>query len=225
MANLRNDIRYALRSLIKRPGFTIIAVVTLALGIGANSAIFSAINALLLRPLPFPELERVVALWDKVPSRGVVHNEVAMANYLDWKAQNQSFDQLALYRWWSANLIGIEPPERIQGFLVTANFLDALGMKPIMGRNFYEEENQPGKDAVAVITHSLWQRRFGGDPNIINKKITLNSISRTVSSAARSGSRSARVPRPRNRNRPDPSSRAAGEDCQRHRCPNLRGPR
>ena len=180
MANLRNDIRYALRNLIKRPGFTIIAVVTLALGIGANSAIFSAINALLLRPLPFPELERVVALCDKVPSRGVVHNEVAMANYLDWKAQNQSFDQLALYRWWSANLTGIEPPERIQGFLVTANFLDALGMKPIMGRNFYEEENQPGKDAVALITHSLWQRRFGGDPNIINKTITLNSITRTV---------------------------------------------
>ena len=180
MANLRNDIRYALRNLIKRPGFTIIAVMTLALGIGANSAIFSAINALLLRPLPFPELERVVALWDKVPSRGVVHNEVAMANYLDWKAQNQSFDQLALYRWWSANLTGIEPPERIQGFLVTANFLDALGMKPIMGRNFYEEENQPGKDAVALITHSLWQRRFGGDPNIINKTITLNSITRTV---------------------------------------------
>jgi putative ABC transport system permease protein len=180
MANLRNDVRYALRNLIKRPGFTIIAVVTLALGIGSNSAIFSAINALLLRPLPFPELDRVVALWDKVPSRGVVHNEVAMANYLDWKAQNQSFDQLALYRWWSANLTGIEPPERIQGFLVTANFLDALGMKPIVGRNFYEEENQPGKDAVAVITHSLWQRRFGGDPNIINKTITLNSITRTV---------------------------------------------
>jgi putative ABC transport system permease protein len=180
MANLRNDIRYALRNLIKRPGFTIIAVVTLALGIGANSAIFSAINALLLRPLPFPELDRVVALWDKVPSRGVVHNEVAMANYLDWKAQNQSFDQLAIYRWWSANLTGIEPPERIQGFLVTANFLDSLGMKPIMGRNFYEEESQPGKDSVAVITHSLWQRRFGGDPNIINKTITLNSITRTV---------------------------------------------
>ena len=180
MANLRNDIRYAIRNLIKRPGFTLIAVITLALGIGANSAIFSAINALLLKPLPFPDLDRVVAIWDKMPSRGVVHNEVAMANYLDWRAQNQSFEQLALYRWWSANLTGVEPPERIQGFLVTANFLDALGIKPIMGRNFSEEENQPGKDAVAIITHSLWQRRFGGDPNIINKTITLNSVTRTV---------------------------------------------
>jgi putative ABC transport system permease protein len=175
-----NDIRYAFRNLIKRPGFTLIAVLTLGLGIGANSAIFSAIHALLLKPLPFPELDRVVAVWDKMPSRGVMHNEVTMANYLDWRAQNQSFEQLALYRWWSANITGIDPPERIQGFLVTANFIDVTGMKPIMGRNFTEEENQPGKDAVAIITHSLWQRRFGGDPNIVNKTITINGIQRTV---------------------------------------------
>ncbi len=180
MENLRSDIRYALRSLLKRPGFTFIAVITLALGIGANTAIFSAINALLLKPLPFPELDRVVAIWDKLPSRGVLHNEVAMANYLDLKAQNQSFDQLAIYRWWSANLTGVDTPERIQGFLVSANYLDTIGIKPIMGRNFYPEENQPGKDTVAIITHSLWQRRFGGDPNIVNKTITINSIVRTV---------------------------------------------
>src|SRR5215210_4077499 len=127
-----NDVRYAIRSLIKRPAFTVIAVITLALGIGANTAIFSAINALLLKPLPFPELDRLVAIWDKLPSRGVLHNEVAMANYLDWNSQNQSFEQLAIYRWWSANLTGADTPERIQGFLVSANFLDALGMKPIM---------------------------------------------------------------------------------------------
>ena len=174
------DIRYALRNLLRRPTFTLIAVVTLALGIGANTAIFSAINALLLRPLPFPELDRVVAVWDKLPSRGVMHNEVAVANYLDWKSQTQSFDQLGLYRWWNANLTGIDPPERIQGFLVTANFLNVTGIKPIMGRDFSPEENQPGKDQVAIITHSLWQRRFGGDPNILNKKITINSVVRTV---------------------------------------------
>src|SRR6267378_3885830 len=146
MDALLKDIRYGIRGLAKRPSFTFIAIVTLGIGIGANSAIFSAVNALLLKPLPFPELGRVVAIWDKMPSRGVVHNEVAMANYLDWRAQNRSFEQLALYRWWSTNLTGVEPPERIQGFLVTANFLDAIGMKPIMGRNFSEEENQPGKD-------------------------------------------------------------------------------
>jgi len=180
MESLLGDIRYALRNLLRRPGFTLIAVVTLAVGIGANTAIFSAIHALLLKPLPFPELDRVVAIWDKFPSRGVMHNEVTVANYLDWQSQTQSFEQLALYRWWNANLTGIDPPERIQGFMVTANYLDALGMKPIMGRSFFAEENQPGKDAVAIITHSLWQRRFGGDPNILNKTITINSVVRTI---------------------------------------------
>jgi putative ABC transport system permease protein len=165
---------------LRRPGFTIIAVITLALGIGANTAIFSAINALLLNPLPFPELDRIVAVWDKQPAHGVVHNEVAFANFLDLKAQSKSFEQLALYRWWSPNLTGIESPERIQGFLVTANYFDALGVKPIMGRTFVEEENQPGKDAVAIITYSLWQRRFGGDPDILNKTITINTIVRKV---------------------------------------------
>ena len=180
MESLRSDITYAIRNLWKRPGFTLIAVLTLALGIGANTSIFSAINALLLKPLPFPEPDRVVAIWDKMPALGLDHNEVTFANYLDWQAQSQSFEQLALYRWWSANLAGVDPPEHIQGFLVTANYLDALGMKPIMGRNFLPEENQPGKDAVAIITHSLWQRRFGGDPHVLNKTITTNAVVRTI---------------------------------------------
>jgi putative ABC transport system permease protein len=180
MESLLNDFRYAARSIIKRPGFAAIAVITLALGIGANSAIFSTIHALLINPLPFPEQDRVVAIWDKNPSRGLEHNEVAMANYLDWRAQNQSFEHLALERWWSTNLTAGETPERVQGFLVTANFLDVLGVTPIKGRNFLEEENQPGKDAVAIITNSVWQRRFGSDPNIVNKTITTNGVVRTV---------------------------------------------
>jgi putative ABC transport system permease protein len=180
MGSLFNDIRYGLRSILKRPGFTAIAVITLALGIGANTAIFSTINALLLNPLPFPQQDRVVAIWDKNPSRGVEHNEVAMANYLDWRAQAQSFEQLALENWWSTNLTAGGTPERVQGFLVTANFLDVLEVKPIKGRNFIEEENQPGKDAVAIITYSLWQRRFGADPNIVNQTITTNGVARTV---------------------------------------------
>jgi putative ABC transport system permease protein len=180
MDSLLNDIRYAIRNLIKRPGFTLIAVFTLALGIGANSAIFSAVNALLIKPLQFPELDRVVTVWDKFPTRSVEHNEVTMANFLDWRAQNQSFEHLGLSRWWNANLTGVESPERLQGFLVTSDFFNVLGTKPIMGRTLLEEENQPGKDAVAVITYSLWQRRFGADPNIVNKNITINNISRTV---------------------------------------------
>src|SRR6266852_5589415 len=180
MDTLSKDFRYAIRNILNRPGFTAIAVITLALGIGANSAIFSTINALLIKPLPFPDLDRVVAIWDKDPGRGYKHNEVALANYLDWRAQNQSFEPLALYRWWSTNLTGVESPERIQGFLVTANFLDVVGVKPIKGRSFSEEENQPGKDAVAIINYSLWQRRFGADPDIVNKTITTNGIARTV---------------------------------------------
>ncbi|HEY0729277.1 MAG TPA: ABC transporter permease, partial [Pyrinomonadaceae bacterium] len=175
-----NDVRYAFRNLIKRPAFTLIAAITLALGIGANTAIFSSFYALLLKPLPFSELNNVVAVWDSYPTRGVTRNEVAMANYLDWQSQNQSFEQLALYRWWSANLTGIDPPERIQAFLITANFLDAVGVKPSMGRNFTADENQPGKDAVAILTHGLWQRRFGGDPNIVGKTITLDGTARTI---------------------------------------------
>jgi putative ABC transport system permease protein len=180
MDNLLSDIRYGVRNLIKRPGFTLIAVVTLALGIGANTSIFSAINALLLNPLPIPDQSRIMAIWDKNPSHGLDHNEVTVANYFDWRAQNNSFEKLALYRWWSVNLTGLETPERIQGFLVTGNFFDTLGVTPVMGRAFTEEENQPGKDAVAIIAYSLWQRRFGGDPNIINKTINVNSIIRTV---------------------------------------------
>jgi putative ABC transport system permease protein len=180
MESLFSDIRYAVRNLLKRPGFTAIAVLTLALGIGANSAIFSSIYALLINPLPFPNQDRVVAIWDKNPSRGVQHNEVSMANYLDWRAQNQSFEHLALERWWSTNLTAGNTPERVQGFLVTADFFDVLGVKPVRGRNFAEEENQPGKDTVAIITDSLWQRRFGSDPSIVNKTITTNGIVRTV---------------------------------------------
>ena len=180
MESLRSDITYAIRNLWKRPGFTLIAVITLAVGIGANTAIFSAINALLLKPLPWPELDRVIAIWDKNPGIGLDHNEVTFANYLDWQSQSQSFEQLALYRWWSVNLSGTETPERVQGFMVTANYVDVLGIKPIVGRNFSKEENQPGKDGVAIISHSLWQRRFGGDPDILNKTITTNAVVRTI---------------------------------------------
>jgi predicted permease len=180
MDSILRDLRFSVRSLLKRPGLTIIAIATLAIGIGANSAIFSVINALLLKPLPFPDPERIVAVWDKMPSRGVERNEVTIADYLDWVAQNKTFEQLGIYRWWSTNLTGGGSPERVQGFQVTANFLDIVGVKPIMGRGFTADENQPGKETVALLTYSLWQRRFGADPNIVNKTISTNGITRTV---------------------------------------------
>jgi putative ABC transport system permease protein len=180
MDSLLRDLKFSTRSLLKRPALTIIAILTLAIGIGANSAIFSVVNALLLKPLPFPEPERIIALWDKIPSRGVERNEVTVANYLDWRAQTKSLEQLGIYSWWSTNLTGSDSPERVQGFQVTTNFLDILGVKPMLGRGFLAEEQEPGKDAVALLTYNLWQRRFGGDPNIVNKTISTNGVTRTV---------------------------------------------
>lgn len=180
MEGIQRDIQHAIRNLLKRPGFFTIAVVTLALGIGSTTAIFSALNALLVRPLDFPNLDRVVAVWENRPSKGVERNEASMANYLDWRAQNQTFEHIGLIRWWSANLTGVEPPERIQGFLVSANFLNVPGVNPIIGRGFADDEDQPGKAPVAILSYGLWQRRFGGDPNVINRNLTLNGVARTV---------------------------------------------
>src|SRR5262245_32482047 len=136
MGSIWQDLRYAVRLLRTNFTFTFIVTLALALGIGANTAIFSLINALLINPLPFPELDKLVAVWEKIPSQGVDRNETAIANYLDWKAQNSTFENVALYSWWNANLGTIDPPERVLGFLVTANFLDTLAVKPILGRTF-----------------------------------------------------------------------------------------
>jgi len=180
MQTLWHDMRYGFRMLGKRPGFTLVAVITLALGIGANTAIFSMVNALLFNPLPFPKVDRLVAMWEKVPSQGVERNETAIANYLDWQAQNQSFEEVALYSWWNANLSGIDPPERVQGYVVTTNLLDTLKVRPALGRGFMPEEAEPGKDHVIILSYGLWQRRFGGDPGIINQTLPVNGIPRTV---------------------------------------------
>src|SRR5262245_14542163 len=166
--------------LLKKPGYTTVAALALALGIGANSAIFSVVNAILLKPLPFDDLDRIVTLWEKIPSQGVERNEASVANYLDWRAQSNSFENLAIYAWWSANLGGIEPPERVQGFHVTPNLLDTVGIKVALGRNFRPDEDQPGKENVVILTHGLWQRRFGGDPNVVGRTVNVNGVARTI---------------------------------------------
>ncbi len=180
MRSLFQDVRYGWRMLLKKPGFTIVAALALALGIGANSAIFSIINAILLKPLPLDDLDRIVTLWEKVPSRGVEHIEASVANYLDWRAQSDSFENLAIYTWWSANLGSIEPPERVRGFYVSPNLLDTVGIKVALGRNFRPDEDQPGKDNVVILTRGLWQRRFGGNPNVVGRTVNVNGVARTV---------------------------------------------
>ena len=180
LEQLFEDVRFGLRMLRKSPGCTAVAVFTLALGIGANTYIFSVVDALLFRPLEFPDPIRLVALWERVPSAGVDRNEVAPANFLDWKRQNHVFDQIAVYSWWNANLGGVEQPEHLHGFLVTPDYFAAVEAQPMLGRTFLPEEGTPGKDLVAVLSYELWRDHFAADPSIVGKPILLNGIKYTV---------------------------------------------
>ncbi|MEP7271185.1 MAG: ABC transporter permease [Acidobacteriota bacterium] len=180
MQTLFQDLKYGARGLLKQPAFALVAILALALGIGLNGAFFSMIDAILIKPINLPDADRTVVIWEAIPSRGVEQNEVAPANYLDWKAQSKSFDEVALYTWWSTNLTGVEPPERVRGFRATPNLFVALGIQPALGRGFNADEDQPGKDNVVMLSHGLWQRRFAGDLQIVGKSVRLNGISRTV---------------------------------------------
>jgi putative ABC transport system permease protein len=180
MQTLWQDIRYAARMLMKNPGFTAVAVLTLALGIGVNAANFSVINSMLLRPLPFRDLDRLVAVWERIPTQGVERNEVSPANFLDWRAQSHAFEHISAYAGWDVNLSGVKTPERLQGFLVSADLFETLGAHPMLGRWFLPEEDEYGKAQVVILSHSVWQQRLGSDPQIVGKSLTLNGIPRTV---------------------------------------------
>jgi putative ABC transport system permease protein len=178
MNTLWHDLRYSLRMLRKRPGFTTVAVITLALGIGANTAIFSVVNAVLLRALPYQHSERLVALFET--SKEVPAMATPYPDYLDWRAQQTAFEDLAARMPAGGILTGDGEPERIIGRLVTASFFPTLGVKPYLGRFFSEAEDRPGGERVIVISYGLWQRRFGGDENIIGRGIRYNGESWTV---------------------------------------------
>jgi putative ABC transport system permease protein len=176
-----NDLRFAFRQLLKNPGFTIVAALTLALGIGANTAIFSVVSHVLLRPLPFKEPERLVTLWERNPARGYEMNNVSPGTFADWKTQTDAFDGMAafgLHR--SLNLTGDHEPERIVAVPVSANLFSILGVHPLHGRTFLPEEETPGNHSVIILSHALWKRRFGADPNIIGKTIALDGHNHTV---------------------------------------------
>jgi putative ABC transport system permease protein len=180
METLLKDIRYGLRGLIKQPGFTVIALITLALGIGANTAIFSVVNAVLLRPLQFKDPEQLVIVWEDASFAGFPKNTPAPANYFDWKNQNQSFADMAATAEVSFNITGDGDPERVTGFSVTSNFFPLFGVQPLIGRGFLPEEDRPGGNKVVVLSHSLWQSRYGGDRHIINRDILLNGEKHSV---------------------------------------------
>ena len=180
MQTFLQDIRYGLRGLWKRPGFTAVALITLALGIGANAAIFSVVNAVLLRPLQFRDPERLVILWEDISFAGFPRNTPAPANYVDWKNQLQSYEDIAASAESSLNLTGDGEPERVTSRQVTANFFSVLGVQPLLGRGFLPEEDQPHGNKVVVLSYPLWQSRYGGDRNILNREILLDGEKHTV---------------------------------------------
>src|SRR5215468_241751 len=179
MESFIQDLRFGMRLLMKQPGFTLIAVLTLALGIGANTAIFSIVNAVLLRPLPYQAPERLVILQELVSAGGGF--SPSYPNFADWRAQNTSFDSMVAARSLeSFNFTGAGEPERLRGRLVSAEFFSTLGIKPLLGRDFLAEEDRPSATPAAILSYGFWRRRFGEDPSVIGKQLTLNSQSFTV---------------------------------------------
>jgi putative ABC transport system permease protein len=181
MGSIWQDLRFGLRMLAKNPIFTLVAVVTLALGIGANTAIFSVVDAVLLRPLPYPQADRLVFLWETMESQGVQISGAALPNYHGWRDQNQSFDGLAGFYYGDFNLSSVGgAPEFIQGAYITPNLFPVLKVEPALGRMFVSEEDQFGKHRVVLLSHSLWQRRFSGDRNIVGQPINVAGQQYTV---------------------------------------------
>jgi len=177
------DVRLGVRTLVHSPIFTIVTVLSLALGIGANTAIFSVVNGLLLRPLPYPEAEQIVHVWHTPPQQsfpGLDRFSVSPANYLDWKAQSTVFEQIAVYTDTSLSLSTSNDPLPLIGGVVSSDFFSVLRSSAMQGRTFTPDDEQPRHDQVVVISHKLWQRAFGANPNIIGQALTLNSRSFTV---------------------------------------------
>ncbi len=173
MQTFWQDIRYGLRMLVKNPGFTAIAIVTLALGIGANTALFTVVNGVLLNPLPYQEPERLVALYAK--TKEFSQSSISYPNFLDWQRENRSFTALAAFRADDLNLAGVGEPERLRTEMISATFFPILGVKPVVGRVFTEQEDQLGGTPVALISEGLWRRKFGGSPDVVGKSVNLNA--------------------------------------------------
>jgi putative ABC transport system permease protein len=183
MRNLVSDLRHGLRTLVRNPGFSTIAILLLALGIGANTAIFSVVDAVLLRPLPYQDSSRIMQIWHVPPAKsfpGMTLFSVSPANYLDWQRQNHSFEEMAAYGGTNFNVGGKERPEAIQGAAVAPGFFSILGVHPLLGRTFSQEEDHPGQGHVVVLGYALWRDHFGADPGILGRSIVLNGETYSV---------------------------------------------
>jgi putative ABC transport system permease protein len=180
MQTFWQDLRHGARMLMKEPGFTLIAVLTLALGTGATTAIFSVVDGVLLRPLPYFDADRVVTLWQRNNQSGAKENGASPANFFDWQSRSQAFAEMAAAEPYSLNLTGVDEPEAFRAWLVTAGFFQILGVGASHGRTFAQEEYKAGNERVVIISYGLWQRRFGADPNLIGRTLRLNGQQYTV---------------------------------------------
>src|SRR5688572_12441999 len=171
MQTFLQDIRYGTRMLFKNPGFTAVAVIALALGIGANTAIFSVINSVLLRPLNYPDPDRLVIFWEKAAQ---MDTSVSYPNYIDWRDRNTVFDSVMASRRESFNLTGSGEAERVNGRMVSASFFRTFGVPVFRGRDFVEGDDHPGATPTVILSHGFWQRRFAGDDSIVNQTLTLS---------------------------------------------------
>ena len=172
------DLIYGLRWLRKNPGFTLLAVLMLAVGIGVNTAMFSVINAVLLQPLPYAEADRLVWMNESGPE--IANRWVSYPNFVDWRNRNQVFEAMSTFRGWSVNVTGTDKPESLDARMVSADYFRVMRVTPILGRDFNAEEDQPGATPVTIISHAFWQQRFGADPNIVGKQIRLDDKPHTV---------------------------------------------
>jgi predicted permease len=178
MSGLIQDLRYALRQLRKSPGFTTVAVLTLALGIGANTAIFSVVNGVLLNPLPFHNPGRIVSMFEA--TRNFPKYSISYPNFLDWQRDNRSFEVMGAFRWTDGGITGVGQPENVPARRVSANFFPILGVSPILGRNFTSEEDRRGASPTALISEGLWKRKFGSDRNVIGQRLIVAGRPRTI---------------------------------------------
>ncbi|HXQ79727.1 MAG TPA: ABC transporter permease, partial [Opitutaceae bacterium] len=172
MNELLQDLKFGIRALWKSPGFAIVALLTIAIGIGANAAIFSYVDGVLLRPIPYPNVDRMVRVLEKPPGGG--RNGISTLNFLDWQKQNTVFEYLAAQLWGQVTLTGIETPARIVSERVSSHFFEVFGTLPVLGRTFAEGEDRPGRDHVVVMSHAFWVSQFAKDPAIIGRIITLD---------------------------------------------------
>jgi putative ABC transport system permease protein len=180
MYTLLQDVRYALRMMRKSPAFSLAAILTLALGMGANTVMFSVLNTVLLRPLPYPHPDRLVQIWETDSRRGEVRGPVSAYNFVDWRSQSQTLAQMATYDSNSAVLTGLKTPRRVYISFVSAGFFDVLQIAPLKGRTFLAGEDDPGKDRVVVLSYGAWLRHFGSDPGIVGRSITLDGNAYSV---------------------------------------------